>query len=120
MLKEIRAKGDLEDLAQTIMIMEGYQSAFEVVDDAERPHAQKGEIVVVERVPFATVEGGQHAVVRIKGGFTIKRRPTTGETVTGKYDTTDPWRNAWQNDDGVIRSVVGRVTHYARLPNLKN
>lgn len=119
MLKEIRTKGDLEDLAQTIMIMEGYQSAFEVVDDAERPHAQKGEIVVVERVPFATVEGGQHAVVRIKGGFTIKRRPTMGEIVTGKYDATDPWGNAWEYDAKILRAVVGRVTHYARLPHLE-
>ena len=44
MLKEIRAKDELQDLGQTVMIVEGYQAAFEVLDDTEKPRAQKGEI----------------------------------------------------------------------------
>lgn len=78
---------------------------FHAVDDGEEPFLRLGEYLVAVPIPFVAVDNGDLVVVRITGGFTLRKVATFPENRNGRELSMGELAYA---------RVVGVVTHFCR------
>lgn len=80
---------------------------LQAVDPEEEPIMQQGEFVIVLPVPTVSVKSGDIAVVRVKGGYSLRKVVKDHKDAeTAQWDVLE--------DELPFSRVIGKVSHFCR------